>query len=90
MPNEKSDVDLTLWLFSAAAFGSNSASRLDFTSSQKTAALRHFRGCFWIEQRSTEAMLLSGLALARDEIAPLATGQTLEVKGSKYAIEIKT
>jgi len=35
-------------------------------------------------------MLLSGLALARDEIAPLATGQTLEVKGSKYAIEIKT
>jgi len=86
-PNEKSDVDLTLWLFSAAGFGSSIASPLDFTASPKTAALRYFRGCFWIEQRSTESLLLSGLALGRGEIAPLAAGQTLEVKGSKYAIE---
>ena len=87
MPNEKSDVDFSLWLFSAAAFGVCGASRLDFTSSPKTAALRYFRGCFWIEQRSTEPLLLSGLALGRGEIAPLAAGQTLEVKGNKYAIE---
>jgi serine/threonine protein kinase len=87
MPNEKSDVNLSLWLFSAVAFGVSSASRLDFTSSPKIAALRYFRGCFWIEQRSTEPLLLSGLALGRGEIAPLAPGQTLEVKGSKYAIE---
>jgi serine/threonine protein kinase len=87
MPNEKSDVNLSLWLFSAVAFGVSSASRLDFTSSPKTAALRYFRGCFWIEQRSTEPLLLSGLALGRGEIAPLAPGQELEVKGSKYAIE---
>jgi len=89
MPNEKSDVNLSLWLFSAVAFGVSSASRLDFTSSPKTAALHYFRGCFWIEQRSTEPLLLSGLALGRGEIAPLAPGQTLEVKGSKYAIEIQ-
>jgi len=87
MPNEKSEFDLSLWLFSAAAFGVSGASRLDFTSSPKTAALRYFRGCFWIEQRSTESLLLSGLALGRGEIAPLAAGQTLEVMGSKYAIE---
>jgi hypothetical protein len=89
MPQEKSDADLTLWLFSAAAFGGSSVSPLDFTSSAKTAALRYFRGCFWIEQCSSESLLLSGLALGRGEIAPLAAGQTLEVKGSKYAIEIQ-
>jgi hypothetical protein len=84
--NGKSDVDLTLWLFSEAAFGS-SASPLDFTASRKTAALRYFCGCFWIEQRSTESLLLSGLPLGVGEVAPLAAGQMVEVKGSKYAVE---
>ena len=89
MANEKSDAGLTVWLFSTAAFGSSTVSPIDFTSSAKIAALRYFRGCFWIEQRSTESLLLDGLALGRGEIAPLAAGQTLEVKGSKYAVEIQ-
>jgi serine/threonine protein kinase len=89
MANEKSDAGLTVWLFSTAAFGSSTVSPIDFTSSAKIAALRYFRGCFWVEQRSTESLLLNGLALGRGEIAPLATGQTLEVKGSKYAVEIE-
>jgi hypothetical protein len=88
-PGEKSDVVCTLWLFSTAAFGSNSVSAIDFASSPKIAALHHFRGCFWIEQRSAEPLLLNGLALARSEIAPLAAGQTLEVKGSKYAVQVR-
>lgn len=88
IPNEKNEADLTLWLFSVAAFGSSNVSPLDFTSLSQFGALRYFRGCFWVEQRSTESLLLNGLALGRAEIAPLATGQTLEVKGSKYAVEI--
>ena len=39
--------------------------------------------------REVATLLLSGLALGRGEIAPLAPGQTLEMKGSKYAIEIQ-
>ena len=89
IPNEKSDVLATLWLFSTAAFGDSSVSPIDFTSSPKIAALRYLRGCFWIEQQSTQSLLVNELPLARGEIAPLVTGQTLEVKGSRYAVEIQ-
>jgi serine/threonine protein kinase len=89
VPIEPPGRDLALWLFSTAAFGGSSVSPLDFTSSPKIGALRYFRGCFWIEQRSTESLLVDGLALGLTEIAPLTTGQTVEVVGSKYTVEIK-
>ena len=89
VPIEPPGRDLALWLFSTAAFGGSSVSPLDFTSLPKIGALRYFRGCFWIEQRSTESLLVDGLALGLAEIAPLTTGQTIEVVGGKYTVEIK-
>ena len=89
VPIEPPGRDLAVWLFSTAAFGGNSVSPLDFTSMPKIGALRYFRGCFWIEQRSTESLLVDGLALSLAEIAPLATGQTIEVVGGNYTVEIK-
>jgi hypothetical protein len=91
IPNERSDVDVTLWLFSAATFGV-SGSSLDFTlpgSGPTIGALRYFGGCFWIEQKSTAALLVNDLRLAIGEIAPLRTGQSVEVNGIKYVVNIE-
>jgi serine/threonine protein kinase len=91
IPNERSEVDVTLWLFSTATFGV-SESTLDFTAptgEPTIGALRYLGGCFWIEQKSTEALLVNDLRLGIGEIAPLATGQTVEVKGIKYAVNIE-
>lgn len=91
IPNERSEVDVTLWLFSTASFGV-SGSLLDFTlpaEGQTIGALRYFGGCFWIEQKSTAALLVNDLRLGIGEIAPLTTGQTVEVNGIKYAVNIE-
>jgi len=91
IPNERSEVDLTLWLFSTATFGVSQSS-LDFTlpaSGPTVGALQYFGGCFWIEQKSTAALLVNDLRLAIGEIAPLMTGQTVEVNGIKYAVNIE-
>jgi serine/threonine protein kinase len=91
LPNERSEVDVTLWLFSTATFGV-SGSSLDFTLSAADPTigeLRYFGGCFWIEQKSTAALLVDNLRLAIGEIAPLTTGQTVEVNGLKYAVNIE-
>ena len=91
IPNERSEVDVTLWLFSTASFGV-SGSLLDFTlpaEGQTIGALRYFGGCFWIEQKSTAALLVNDLRLGIGEIAPLRTGQTVEANGIKYAVNIE-
>lgn len=91
VPNEHSDVDVTLWLFSTAVFGV-SASSLDFTlpaAGPTIGALRYFGGFFWIEQKSTAAVLVNDLRLGVGEIAPLTTGQTVEMNGIKYAVNIE-
>ena len=91
IPNERSEVDVTLWLFSTATFGV-SGSSLDFTlqdAGPTIGALRYFGGYFWIEQKSTSALLVNDLRLGIGEIAPLTTGQTVEVNGIKYAVNIE-
>lgn len=92
-PNEKNGGNTTLWLFSTATFGVSGASPLDFAlpaEEPKIGALRYLRGCFWIEQKSTESLLIDDIRLDRGEIAPLAAGQTIEVKGIKYRVEIQS
>ena len=89
-PREPSDVNVILWLFSTATFGI-SGSSLDFIltpGERAIGALRYFGGYFWLEQKSTEAVLVDELRLGIGEIAPLATGQTVEVTGVKYAVDI--
>ncbi len=91
-PNDLNEVRVAVWLFSVAPFGSSGASPLDFAltaGDREIGALRYYRGCFWIEQRSADFVSIDGLALATTEIAPLVTGQTLEVSGSKYTVRIE-
>jgi hypothetical protein len=91
IPSERSEVVVTLWLLSTATFGVCGSS-LDFTlaaADPTIGALRYFGGCFWIEQKSTAALLIDDLRLAIGEIAPLTTGQTVEVNGIKYAVNIE-
>ena len=90
-PKERSEVDVILWLFSTATFGI-SGSLLDFIltpGERAIGALRYFGGYFWLEQKSTEALLVDDLRLGMGEIAPLTTGQTVEVKGIKYTVDIQ-
>jgi hypothetical protein len=91
VPNDLNEIRIAVWLFSVAPFGSSKASPLDFAFSagvREIGALRYYRGCFWIEQRSTDSVSIDGLVLAPAEIVPLVTGQTLEVSGSKYSVKI--
>ena len=90
-PNDLNEIRIAVWLFSVAPFGSSKASPLDFAlpaGDREIGALRYYRGCFWIEQRSTDSVSIDGLVLAPAEIAPLVTGQTLEVSGSKFSVKI--
>ena len=91
VPNDLNEIRIAVWLFSVAPFGSSKASPLDFAlpaGVREIGALRYYRGCFWIEQRSTDSVSIDGLVLAPAEIAPLVTGQTLEVSGSKFSVKI--
>ena len=91
IPEERSEVEVTLWLFSTARFGLGGSS-LNFVlaaGEPAIGALRYFGGYFWIEQKSTEALLVDDLRLGIDEIAPLTTGQIVEVKGIKYSVDIQ-
>jgi serine/threonine protein kinase len=91
VPNDLNEIRIAVWLFSVAPFGSSKASPLDFAlpaGDREIGALRYHRGCFWIEQRSADSVSVDGIVLAPAEIAPLVTGQTLEVSGSKYSVKI--
>jgi serine/threonine protein kinase len=91
VPNELNEIRIAVWLFSVAPFGSTKMSPLDFAlpaGGREIGALRYYCGCFWIEQRSADSVSVDGLVLAPAEIAPLVTGQTLEVSGSKFSVKI--
>lgn len=91
VPNDLNEIRTAVWLFSMAPFGSGKGLPLDFAlpaGSRETGALRYYGGGFWIEQRSADSVSVDGLALAPAEIAPLVTGQTLAVGGSKYSVKI--
>lgn len=91
VPSETSEIRAAIWLFSVASFGNSGASPIDFalpTGAGETGALRYHRGCFWLEQKNADAVSVDGVVLAPGEIAPLATGQTLEIGGGKYSVKI--
>jgi Protein kinase domain len=92
VPNVQSEIRVAVWLFTAAPFGSSKLSPLDFAQlagGREIAALRYYGKCFWIEQRSPDSVAVDGLPLAPFEIAPLVTGQTLQVSGASYSIKVE-
>jgi hypothetical protein len=90
VPAHSGEGAVGVWLFSAASFGSVVAKPIDFEAAAAQAAagvLRHWRGCFWIERRA-QAFSVNGLAIAPGQIVPLASGQVLEINGSRYNVGI--
>jgi serine/threonine protein kinase len=91
VPSELSEIRAAIWLFSVTPFGTSAASPIDFAlpaGNREIGVLRHYRGCFWLEQRTADAVSVDGVDLAPAEIAPLATGQALEIGDSKYSVRI--
>jgi serine/threonine protein kinase len=91
-PKEPNQIRVAIWLFSVAPFRSSETSPLDFglpAQEEEIGALHYHRDCFWLEQKSADAVSINGLALAPAEIAPLVSGQVLEVRGEKYSVEIE-
>ncbi len=80
-----------VWLFSVASFGSSAESPLDFglpAGERGAGAVRHYRGCFWIEQRSGESLRVDDVVLNPAGIAPLATGQILGIGDARYSVQV--
>lgn len=89
-PVTQGSLDDTLWLLSVAGFGSAKGGHFNFSASSSLGAFHYFRGCFWIEQRVDESIVVEGVDLGASHIAPLASGFTVEVMDSKFRVEIGT
>ena len=83
----------TVWLFSAAAFGTSRANgiRLEEPALDEIQGrFHHHRGCFWLENSSgNRAVAVNGAPLAAGEIAPLSTGATVALGAASYRVEIE-
>ncbi len=81
------------WIFTEAAFGLDPDGRFvwdtrDFSASP--AAFHYHCGCFWLENHALEtAVSVNGVALERDEIAPLTSGTALRLGPHTYSVHIE-
>jgi len=90
-PEISSENGVAVWLFSVASFGIGDGASLDFAlpaGACETGALRHYCGCFWLEQRQGDSLRLDDIALSPAEIAPLATGQIIGLAAARYAVQV--
>jgi serine/threonine protein kinase len=91
VPAAANNTIVGVWLFSVAVFGGSASLPLAFalpSGSPELGAVHYYRGCFWIESRSAQAISLDGLVLSPSEIAPLVAGQVVEISGAKYSVKI--
>ncbi|HEY5742123.1 MAG TPA: TIR domain-containing protein [Terrimicrobiaceae bacterium] len=92
VPKCRSGTSAALWLFTTALFASSETSPLNFAladDEHNVGALHYYRECFWIEQKASNSLLVDGVVLMPGEIAPLSTGQSLEIGGCEYSVEVE-
>jgi pSer/pThr/pTyr-binding forkhead associated (FHA) protein len=81
-----------LWLLSDAEFGrshSNPIITPDESLAEIQGRILHWRGCFWLENGvDNQAVSLNHLTLKAGEIAPLASGQHLQLGRAAYRLEV--
>ncbi len=79
-----------VWLL--AAIGAEIFPTGEFAWSDEDApshAFLHRHGCFWIANiAAPEPVEIDGNALGKDQVAPLAQGQVIELAGVKFGVEV--
>ncbi|MEW6306203.1 MAG: hypothetical protein AB1705_22280 [Verrucomicrobiota bacterium] len=81
-----------VWLFTDAAFGSSRSNGVVLESSgleEIQGSFHYYRGCFWLENRvSNDAVRINYHVLNANEIAPLISGQILQLGPVSYHVEV--
>jgi len=82
----------SLWLLTDASFGASHSNPLVFAwpgVDEIQGRFHHFNGCFWIENASPAgAVLVDNIALKVGEIAPLASGQRLQIGSRIFRVAV--
>lgn len=82
-----------VWIFSKAGFGLDGAHRIVWDvrgDASSPAAFFHDRGCFWLGNAALpdDTIEVSGVALPRGGLVPLANGQALRIGTVHFTIEL--
>ncbi len=95
---------LCIWLLTEAAFGSGEDNPIylpDSGLASSQGIFHHYRGCFWVENSadgadgdrrtgsSTGRVRVNGQGLRAGELAPLASGMTVELGNAIYQVELE-
>ena len=83
----------SVWLFSEIGFGMDACGRVVWDTrgaAESRAAFHHHRGCFWLRNHALpeSSLAVGGIALAPEQVAPIATGQTLLLGSARFTAEI--
>ena len=83
----------SVWLFSEIGFGIDYCGRLVWdtrSAGESPAAFHHHRGCFWLRNHTLPetSVTIGDTGLTREQIAPIATGQTVLLGSVRFTAEI--
>ena len=83
----------SVWLFSEIGFGIDHGGRVVWdtrAAGESPAAFHHHRGCFWLRNHALpeNSLARGATALAPEQAAPLATGQTLLLGSARFTAAI--
>jgi len=81
------------WLFSELGFGVDYCGRLGWDTrdaGESPAAFHFHRGSFWLRNRSLPdtSLTINATAVARDQVAPLSSSQTVRLGSTNFSVEI--
>ena len=81
------------WIFSEIGFGMDACGRVLWdtrAAGESPAAFHHHRGCFWLRNHTLAktALAIGDTALAPEQVAPIATGQTVLLGSARFTAEI--
>jgi hypothetical protein len=91
--NGQQAIRQSVWLFTEIGFGLDCSGRIIWDTrgcAESPAAFHHLHGCFWLRSHSMAgtALAVGDVAIAADEIAPLAAGATLRIGPTVFTIDI--
>ena len=93
-PRCETTIRRAVWLLSGIAFGSDAGLALSAPAAEGLRPvqgyLHHHRGHFWIENLDGNgAVMLDGIMLGGNEIAPLVTGQKLRLGAVDFLVDVE-
>jgi hypothetical protein len=93
-PRSPATMRHAIWLLSGLAFGSDAALALSAPAADGLKPvqgyLHHHLGHFWLENLDGNgAVVLDGIVLGSNEIAPLTNGQRLRLGATEFVLDIE-